>query len=193
MMNKKLVIGIAGITCSGKSTLATKIQSLIPDSIILNQDDYFLPADDPRHVYIAELHHQNWDIITSVDMEKMYTDLLKWINNDIEQSSPSVQTRVLILEGFLIFNYEPIANLCNMKFFLTLNKEECWERRKERSYDPPDVPGYFEMVVWPEYIRHKSELDQNKKLYDSIVFIDGSRTQQDIFNIVSSAIIERLA
>uniref|UniRef100_A0A0K0D993 Molybdopterin synthase n=1 Tax=Angiostrongylus cantonensis TaxID=6313 RepID=A0A0K0D993_ANGCA len=39
-------------------------------------------------------------------------------------------------------------------FFHTLNESTCRRRRSKRTYDPPDVPGYFEEVVWPAYQQH---------------------------------------
>lgn len=56
-----------------------------------------------------------------------------------------------IAEGITIFNHERTSKLFRQKFFLTLDHETCADRRSRRSYDPQDVPGYFEEVAWPEY------------------------------------------
>ena len=29
---------------------------------------------------------------------------------------------------------------------------------RERHYNPPDVPGYFEKVVWPHYVQFFNEI-----------------------------------
>ncbi|XP_020278743.1 nicotinamide riboside kinase 2 [Pseudomyrmex gracilis] len=180
-----LIVGISGATCSGKSTLANRIGNNFPGSITVRQDDYFLPPDDPRHIKIPELNHMNWDLITSLDMERMRFDIMKIIRTREKRATDSRKT-VLILDGFLLFKDKTIADLCDLKYFLTLTKEQCWERRKNRAYDPPDVPGYFDKVVWPEYEKYVKEITQDGDR--TIKFIDGSKDMEEVYEIVSKEI-----
>lgn len=151
----------------------------------MRQDDYFLPPDDPRHIKIPELNHMNWDLITSLDMERMRFDIMKIIRTREKRATDSKKT-VLILDGFLLFKDKTIADLCDLKYFLTLTKEQCWERRKNRAYDPPDVPGYFDKVVWPEYEKYVKEITQDGDR--TIKFIDGSKDMEEVYEIVSKEI-----
>ncbi|XP_074111578.1 nicotinamide riboside kinase [Cotesia typhae] len=190
-MARWLIVGIGGATCSGKTTLSKQLHEFFKNSRLINQDSYFLPEDDPRHVHIPELNHHNWDILTSLDTSRMYADVLKILSGSNRSSSgvnincldinkKIEETRVLVLDGFLIFKDKPIAELCNLKYFLTLTKQQCWERRQKRVYDPPDVPGYFDKVIWPEYERHLEDIKREKK----ICFIDGTMNQEEIFQQV---------
>lgn len=191
MSSKKwFVIGISGTTCSGKTSVTTQLHEKLKNSIVLHQDNYFLPKDDPRHVLVKELNHFNWELITSMDMDKMYSDILQLIESfpNENNSSEIINKNILILDGFSLFKCKVISNLCDRKYFITLNKEKCWERRKERKYDPPDVPGYFEKVVWPEYLKHKDELMKDNDLYNTITFIDGSKNKKEIFEIIFNEI-----
>ncbi|KAJ8969151.1 hypothetical protein NQ314_001892 [Rhamnusium bicolor] len=77
-----IIIGISGVTCGGKTTTATQLNNIFPNSKIFSQDDYFLDVEDPRHVWIPELNHINFDILTSLDMEKMHDDILKFIGDN---------------------------------------------------------------------------------------------------------------
>ncbi|XP_034937504.1 nicotinamide riboside kinase 1 [Chelonus insularis] len=194
-----LVIGISGTTCSGKTTLAKRLHENFQNSKLISQDSYFLPENDPRHVNIPELNACNWELLSSLDMNKMHTDVFKILNmsNDytIKQSNEKnkwPETRVLILEGFILFEDKKISDLCNLKYLLTLNKQQCWERRRNRVYDPPDVPGYFDSIVWPEYEKYLREIKQNKKLQEEIVFIDGGENKEEIFQRVFNDISKRL-
>lgn len=189
-----IVLGISGATCSGKTSLVNRLHKELKNSVLVCQDNYFLPTDDPRHTFIPELNHMNWEIITSLDMDKMRSDVLNLITSPEE--SKSIKTndkKILILDGFLLFKCKVISNLCNKKYFLTLTKDQCWERRKDRCYDPPDVPGYFEKVVWPEYAKHTNDLMKDKDLYKTITFIDGSKSKEEIFQIVSADIKKLLS
>lgn len=189
-----LVIGISGATCSGKTTLAKKLHQNLKNSILIEQDTYFLPVDDRRHTWIANLNHINFDILPSLDMEKMHSDLLKIVNEKPRENSTSLgnEKRILIVEGFLIFDYKPISDICSLKYFLTLEKEECWNRRKIRVYEPPDVPGYFEQIVWPEYEKHKEAIINNKDLLKNIKFFDGTYNQEEIYKKAFEDIETRL-
>lgn len=196
MSSKKwFVIGISGATCSGKTSLTTQLHQELKNSIVLHQDNYFLSKNDPRHVLVKELNHFNWELITSMDMDQMYSDILQLIESFPNENNPSemVNKNILILDGFSLFKCKVISNLCDRKYFITLNKEQCWERRKERKYDPPDVPGYFEKVVWPEHIKHKDELMKDDDLCNTITFIDGSKSKNEIFEIIFNEIKKLLS
>ncbi|XP_011695795.1 PREDICTED: nicotinamide riboside kinase 1 [Wasmannia auropunctata] len=191
MSKEWFVVGISGATCSGKSTLADKICDNFPTSVMVRQDDYFLPLDDPRHIKIQELNHMNWELITSLNMQKMYSDVVKTLQSPRKNATNSKM--LLILDGFLLFQHKAIANLCDRKYFLTLTKEQCWERRKNRIYDPPDVPGYFEKTVWPEFIKYENEVLRNNQVHEIITFIDGSKDMGEIYEMVSKEIDQLLS
>lgn len=189
MGEKWLVIGICGVTCGGKTTLATELNNILPNSKVISQDDYYLDENDPRQTRIPELNHVNYELLTSLDMERMHSDIcylltnrknnfnspkLKRRSNNFAVSDLEIHklvrervietgTNVLILEGFSILNYKPIEAMCDLKYYLTLSKAECKERRKHRVYEPPDCPGYFEKCVWPEYLKLFDDVQRNVK------------------------------
>lgn len=204
MLENWLVIGISGVTCGGKTTLATSLSELLPNSKVISQDDYFLDVNDPRHTWILELNHINFDIISSLDMEQMHMDILATLRNrdsapngkvipvpnsmlDVKELIKIRNVKVLIIEGFCIFNYKAIAGLCDVKYFFTLSEEECYRRRMKRVYEPPDCPGYFEQCAWPEYLRILEEVRNTVK---DVVYFDGAKEQpvnfvlQDLLRII---------
>lgn len=190
MSKQWFVVGISGATCSGKSTLADKIRDNFPTSVMVRQDDYFLPPENPQHTKIQELNHINWELITGLDMQKMYSDVVKILESPEKNVTDSKM--LLILDGFLLFKYKAIADLCDRKYFLTLTKEQCWERRKNRVYEPPDVPGYFDKIVWPEFVKYKNEVIRDE-LYEIITFIDGSKDMEEIYKMVFKEISQLLS
>ncbi|XP_017875022.1 nicotinamide riboside kinase 1 [Ceratina calcarata] len=197
MPSKKwLVIGISGATSSGKTSIAKRLHKELKNSTILHQDDYFLPMDDPRHIKIEELNHFNWEVITSMDMDRMRSDIFKIMKTSTDERndlSAKSDRNILILEGFILFKDKIISNLCDVKYCITLTKEDCWQRRKKRVYDPPDVPGYFEKVVWPEYSMYMEELTKDRDLCESIMFIDGLKTMDEIFETIFTNVKKKLA
>ncbi|XP_077297527.1 nicotinamide riboside kinase 1 isoform X1 [Arctopsyche grandis] len=165
MSNMWIVVGLSGVTCGGKSTISKKLKDTLKRCEVLNQDDYFHPDDSPILDKVENLEHNNYDNLACLDMEKMYDDVMKIIN----KSDPSDEPSVLVLDGFLILNYKPIADLCRLKYQVFLDREECLRRRHLRTYLPPDIPGYFELCVWPEYCKYNDEV----KMMDDVTFLDG--------------------
>lgn len=180
-MNNWLVIGITGVTCSGKSTLARSIFNEInaknvrlPEYItigsvkLMRQDDYFHPKTAAEHIWIAELNYINREILSALNMTKMCNDL-----NDIVSTSyqPYRKTEemcvlnVLVIEGFLIFNCKEIRDMCQIKIAVELSYEECFKRRQNRKYNPPNPPGYFEKILWPFYVQHRNEYKDMEDLH----------------------------
>ncbi|KAL5004128.1 hypothetical protein ScPMuIL_017584 [Solemya velum] len=174
VLTQVLVIGVGGTTNSGKSTLTKRLTTAIAGSSSMCQDNYFLDPGDERlnKLRIPELDCWNWDKIAALDMEKMVAD----IQTKIDEHSCSV----LFVEGFLIFDYEPMLSFFSKKYFLTLTQEECRRRRSLRVYNPADGPQYFDKVVWPEYINVLEQV----KLQPDVNFLDGTKDQDEIFNQV---------
>ncbi|VDL83129.1 unnamed protein product [Nippostrongylus brasiliensis] len=54
----------------------------------------------------------------------------------------------------MLTEWTDLVELCDRVIFLTLDQDTCRRRRTKRSYDPPDMPGYFDEVVWPSYQGH---------------------------------------
>ncbi|KXN90122.1 Nicotinamide riboside kinase [Leucoagaricus sp. SymC.cos] len=59
---KVIFVGIGGATCSGKTTLAKHLRRILPDSVIIHQDDFAPPQE---FVPVHPVHQvQDWDAPT---------------------------------------------------------------------------------------------------------------------------------
>lgn len=95
---------------------------------------------------------------------------------------------ILIIEGFLIFNHAVTFDLCNVKFHLHVPYEICYARRIKRTYDPPDVPCYFEMVVWPAYEKHLRKFKDS----EDVLFLNGDAAPEKCFQFVLKTLLDEL-
>uniref|UniRef100_A0A1B6DB34 Phosphoribulokinase/uridine kinase domain-containing protein n=1 Tax=Clastoptera arizonana TaxID=38151 RepID=A0A1B6DB34_9HEMI len=164
------VIAVSGVTCGGKSSLVKAMKDKFPHAIVIHQDDYFFLESDPRHTKVVSLNCLNWEIMSSIDMDKLRKDV-----EDILKRS--CNSKMLILDGFLVLNDEYLSKICKKKLYFILSEEECRKRRVARVYIPPDVPGYFDKIVWPEFLKSK---DEALKLNPDLQLIDGSRSTESI-------------
>jgi len=179
------VVGIAGVTNGGKTTLTNQLRQAFPHAASISMDDYFVPEGSSKLNRIKELNHDNWDEVAAIDFENLHADLDRWLSKQAACTDTTKPKPLLIIEGILIFNYLPLLPYYNKKYFLTIPKDECIKRRKLRVYDPPDPEGYFEHVVWPMYIKHYDEI----KDQTDIVHIDGRMPKDEIFNDVHRQIL----
>lgn len=156
---------------------------------VVSQDDYFWPVDSPHHQRCEHLNHINWELLSSMDMDRMCNDLKELIGHESnlyrrQSSDVQVDLNILIIEGFLIFNHPAIFDLCQIKWHIHLPYEECYRRRSNRVYDPPDIIGYFEGYVWPLYEKHF------KKFSDSgeVIMLNGTMSNEKCFVFVLNCI-----
>lgn len=57
IQTKVILVGLGGATCSGKTTLAKHLKNILPNSVIVHQDD-FAP---PEELLPIKHGYQDWD------------------------------------------------------------------------------------------------------------------------------------
>ncbi|XP_023400508.1 nicotinamide riboside kinase 1 isoform X1 [Loxodonta africana] len=170
---KTFVIGISGVTNGGKTTLAKNLQKRLPNCSVISQDDFFKPQSE---IETDKNGFLQYDVLEALNMEEMMSAISCWVESprhsplstDLESAE---EIPILIIEGFLLFNYKPLDTIWNRSYFLTVPYEECKRRRSTRVYEPPDPPGYFDGHVWPMYLKHRREIED---ITWEIVTIQGS-------------------
>ncbi|XP_043916780.1 nicotinamide riboside kinase 1 [Protopterus annectens] len=191
---KTLIIGIGGVTNGGKTTLATRLKQKLPNCMVVSQDDYFKPDSE---IEIDEYGVKQYDVIDAVDMEAMMAHVCAWISNPKEHLNSKCdhletnsenwkEVYILIVEGFLLYNYRPLDDVIHKRYYLCIPYDVCKSRRSSRSYNPPDPPGYFERYVWPLYMKNKLEMEQHSQ---GLVYIDGTKSKDEIFFMVIDDIL----
>ncbi|XP_051050024.1 nicotinamide riboside kinase 1 [Phodopus roborovskii] len=188
---KTFVIGIGGVTNGGKTTLAKNLQKHLPNCSIISQDDFFKPESE---IDIDENGFLQYDVLEALNMEKMMSAISCWMENPGHSAGPAAlesaqRVPILIIEGFLLFNYKPLDTIWNRSYFLTVPYEECKRRRSTRVYEPPDPPGYFDGHVWPMYLKHRQEMST---ITWEIVYLDGTRSEEDLLSQVYEDVKQEL-
>ena len=143
---KPLIIGIAGGTGSGKSTVARKVAEALPDASVafLEMDAYY---HDFRHLSLAELHEVNWDHPDAFDVELLTTHLAALARGEAVEMpvyefathARSKQTRriapadVVVIDGILLLADAVVRALCDVKVFVDADPDIRLIRRIRRD------------------------------------------------------------
>ncbi|NWJ03171.1 NRK1 kinase, partial [Crypturellus undulatus] len=187
------------VTNGGKTTLAKKLQKILPNCDIICQDDFFKPESE---VETDQRGFKLYDVLDALYMDEMVKCIRSWMNNPAYSGVLTEETQmtcinpkntedvyILIVEGFLLYNYGPLNELWDRRYFLTLPYEECKRRRSTRVYQPADTPGYFDGHVWPMYLKYKNELEENAS---NVVYLDGTKPQDELLSHVYNDIVQEL-
>ena len=153
-----IVVGIGGVTAGGKTTLGDNLVQKLPGNVIsLHMDDYYHADYSEQLEYLEEYGKTfaNWDSVKSVDFDRLVFDL-----ETLSLMSPTI----VILDGILIYEYPPLQKYFSLRYFMTLAKEQAFQRRLARrlkleNFFEPDT--YFEHYAWPSYLECLKNLQTN--------------------------------
>ena len=178
-----LMIGIAGGTGSGKSTLTNHLVSMFGDEItVLRHDDYYKAHDDMSYEERARL---NFDHPNAFDTDLLLSHL-KMLREGKPIESPIYDyavhnrsknyrviypSRVIILEGILIFENHELCSLLDIKIYVDTDADIRIIRRIKR--DVIERARSLESVI-NQYIEtvkpmHEQFVEPSKKNADIIV------------------------
>lgn len=188
---KPLIIGIAGGTGSGKSTVARKVAEALPNASVafLEMDAYYR---DFRHLTLQQLHHVNWDHPDAFDVE-LLTQHLEALNRGVAVDMPvyefathsrSTRTRriesadVVVVDGILLLSDPNIRAQCDVKVFVDADPDIRLIRRIRRD---TAVRGRTLESVLDQYLTtvqpmHLQFVEPSKRYADVIVPRGGSNT-----------------
>ena len=181
-----MIIGIAGGTGSGKTTLTRKLMETFGDDVsVVYHDNYY-----KRHVGMTyeERAALNYDHPGSFDTDLMVSDLKKLaagevihcpvydyaIHNRSEETVEVRPTRVVIVEGILIFENKALRDLMDIKIFVDTDADVRILRRilrdvKERDRSLDSVISQYLTTVKPMH----EQFVQPSRQYADIVVLDG--------------------
>jgi uridine kinase len=204
---EKIVIGIAGGSGSGKTTIAQKIANRINNHrvAVINQDAYY---KDLKHLPLKEREKINFDHPDSIDNDLLIQHVRMLLEGQvIEKPIYSFQTHtrlsetqsippsdIVILEGILVLENKRLRDLMDIRIFVDTEADTRFIRRLKR--DIYERGRTIESVInqYNSFVRpmHQKFVESSKKFADLIIS-DDKYTQEDLDNLVSkiSSILDR--
>lgn len=179
-----IIIGIAGGTGSGKTTVVRKIVESLPkgEVVVLPQDSYY---KDSSHVPMEERQNINFDHPNAFDWELLTSQLSQLKNGQaIEQPTYSYLTctrqketihiepkNVIIVEGILALCDPELRNQMDLKIFVDADSDERLIRVIsrdviERGRTAEDVMNRYTRVLKPMHLQF---IEPTKRYADLII------------------------
>ena len=181
---KPLVLGIAGGSGSGKTTVATRIASALKDTSVafIDMDAYYrnftdLSADERKHV--------NWDHPDAFDLD-LFVDQVTSLAEGRAIDKPAydfvthsrrpemervMPAEVLVIDGILLFAERRVRELCDIKVYVDTDADIRLIRRIERDLITRGRPLEEVLTQYLTTVRpmHLEFVEPSKRWADVIV------------------------
>lgn len=179
-----LIIGIAGGSGSGKTTVVNKIIQGIPkDSVsIISQDAYYF---DNGHLSAEEKREINFDHPSSIEFDLLikHVDALKKGEEilmptysyvscaRLEETITIKPKKVIIVEGILILTNKALRKRMDIKVYVDADADDrlmriSWRDMEERGRSFKQVLTHYETYVKPMHLQF---IEPTKRYADIIV------------------------
>ncbi|MGN1390241.1 MAG: uridine kinase [Bulleidia sp.] len=203
---KPIIIGIAGGSASGKTSIALKIKDQFSDQksvLIIRQDDYYKDQSDKPmeervktnydHPFAFDndlLLQQMNDLIAGRAVEKPTYDFVHHTRADVTETCYPAD--VIVLEGLFVLEDPKLREIENIKIFVDTAADIRFIRRlirdvKERGRTLDSVVNQYVNTV---RVMHDSFIEPSKRYADLIIPEGGENTVAiDLLNTKISSII----
>lgn len=189
-MKNVIVIGIAGGTGSGKSTMIKKIKEEFCDEItILSHDFYYKAHDEMTYEERRKLNYDHPDAFDTDLLIEHVKKLKKWetvqrpvydftIDNKSDETVAVHPAKVIIVEGILIFENKELLDIFDIKVFIDTDADVRIIRRivrdvGERGRTLDSIVNQYLTTVKP---MHEQFVEPSKKYADIIIPEGGYNT-----------------
>ncbi len=182
-MNNTIVIGIAGGTGSGKTTLIKRIKKEFDDEITILSHDFYYKENS--HLPFEEREKLNYDHPNAFDTGLMVEHIIKLkeenpierpvydfvIHNRRAETVKVESAKVIIVEGILIFENKELLDLFDIKVFIDTDPDVRIIRRilrdvRERGRSLDSVINQYLTTV---KLMHDEFVEPSKKNADIII------------------------
>ena len=185
-----LVLGIAGGTGSGKTTLMENIMSRLGGAVtVLSHDNYYKRRDDLSYEARCRINYDEPDAFDT-DLMVRHLQMLRRgepvdcpvydfsRHNRSDRTLRLVPQRVIIVEGILIFESRELRELMDIRIFVDTDADvrlcrRIWRDVNERGRTLESVLDQYQQTVKP---MHERYVEPSRK-YANLVVPEGGKNR----------------
>ena len=183
MDNNILVIGIAGGTGSGKTTLMNNLIQRYGDAVtVLSHDNYYKRHDELPLEQREKLNYDEPDALETDLMARHLESLRRGetilcpvydftVHNRSDETIPIVPKKVIIVEGILIFEDKELRELMDIRIFVDTDADVRLCRRIKRDVNKRGRTLESVLQQYQETVKpmHEKYAEPSKKFADIVV------------------------
>ena len=183
MSEKICVLGVAGGSASGKTTIIKKLQDYFGEDIaVISHDAYYKAHPEMSFEERSKLNYDHPDSFESDRMAEDVRKLIKgyaidmpvydYVNHNRSNETIKVEPKtVIVMEGILILENKELRDLMDIKIFVDTDADERLMRRIqrdmiERGRSIESIIGQYSETVKP---MHEEFVEPSKKHADIII------------------------
>lgn len=164
MDKKPYVVGIAGGTCSGKSTITAKLEKLLEGKCrlkIFNMDRYFRWPGFTTIAPVTRIEYPEHNHPDALDQEKLYAEF--------ESAIMSGEYDVILIEGLFALHLDRIREQLDLKVFIDLKSDERLYRRIKRWLEREDIDKISNRYLDTVRYRHDELIEPTRWHADMVI------------------------
>ena len=183
-----MIIGIAGGTGSGKTTITNRLKERFGDDVtVVYHDNYYKRNDNLPYEERCKLNYDHPDAFDT-DLMIQHLQTLKagnaidcpvydfTVHNRSDRTIHIEPTKVIIVEGILVFQNEALRKMMDIKLFVDTDADVRILRRilrdvQERGRSLESVVNQYLTTVKP---MHEKFIEPSKRCADLIILEGGS-------------------
>ena len=194
-----IIIGVAGGSGSGKTTIARKLLETFEaqDAVLVEQDAYYkelhiesieerakMNFDHPDAIEFELLREHLLDLVEGKDIERPIYDFSTHMRK--EETVRIKPSKIIIVEGILIFAVPEIRELFDIKIFVDTDADEMLIRRMERDINErgrtfESIRDQYLSTVKPMYL----EFAEPSKRYADVIIPRGGENKVAINMVIA--------
>lgn len=183
-----LIVGVAGPSSSGKSSIIKELTKNRSDIIRLRLDSYW----NDKNTFPKAYGYTNWERPENLNFDLLYKNI-KELKEGKSTRAPVCKKGqfdhletlepkpIIIVEGFLLFYDKRITKLLDLKIYVNVSKEISIQRKMDVGRPGSSEREYCVKVYWPEYRQYVKPF---KEMSDLI--LDGTEDISKNAKLISS-------
>lgn len=155
MKNKCYVVGIAGGTCSGKTTLTQALTERLKDlnPVVFSMDRYIKHENPTKTIApITRKEYVEHNHPSGMRMDELYADLEKTLD----------EGGLIIVEGLLALHLDKIREKLDLKVYVDLKSDERLYRRIKRWMQWQSIDEIAERYLDTVRFRHDEQVEPSR-------------------------------
>ncbi len=183
MSKKPYVVGIAGGTCSGKSTITTRLEELLGQDYkvaVIHMDKYYKRPGITVIAPITRIEYAEHNHPDAMNLDLMFSDFDAAISDETND--------IVLIEGLFALYLDTIREKLSLKVFIDLKSDERLYRRIKRWLDRQSMEEIADRYLDTVRFRHDELVEPSRWHADMIIngTLDTNKGTDILINYIKS-------